>query len=137
MKINDRFIFVSSLDVMVACTSGASVPLDTLSKQFSSESSFPFRLSKARASSDRVSVVSSDQQSVYKQRIDAMFDDSRSSLYGHTPSRRSSSVNFVQDRIEKMFQEVSTSSSEDERPRTHAATGKENFLVHYLGKVSS
>ncbi|XP_059487289.1 uncharacterized protein LOC132203495 [Neocloeon triangulifer] len=123
---------------MVACTSSGTLPLEALSgKPFGSEASFQFRLS-----ADRVSVASSEQQSVYKQRIDAMFDDSRSSLYGHSPSRPS---NFVQVKIEKMFQEVS-SSSEDElhrqlkRPEANLpsqpnGTEKESFAVNYLGKV--
>ncbi|XP_065335181.1 uncharacterized protein LOC135936336 [Cloeon dipterum] len=125
---------------MVACTTSGSLPLEALnSKPFGSESSFPFRLS-----ADRMSVVSSDQQSVYKQRIDSMFDDTRSSLYGHSPSKLPSNV--VQAKIEKMFQEVtSSSSSDDERNGQQQMNDsqmvpnntneKESFAVNYLGKV--
>ncbi|KAF4516866.1 hypothetical protein B566_EDAN014374 [Ephemera danica] len=130
---------------MVACDASSEVltrgssPPATRPKPSTSSSgggSFPFRLNGGESAVlDRASsvITSSDQQSIYKQRIDAMFDETRSLLYGCAPSRPGP-PNTVQVKIERMFQEVA--SSEEPSLLDESIEQNQQFKVHYLGNVA-
>lgn len=105
-------------------------PASRSGSSIASNQSFPFRLSGEHrvgshpsARERAPSIVSSDQQSIYKQRIDSMFEDTRSTTYGQSGNNRR--ANFVQAKIEQMFQEIA-SSSEDDNHHNHSNNNNRN-----------
>ncbi|XP_067015686.2 uncharacterized protein [Anabrus simplex] len=108
---------------------------------------------------DRGSVTSASVYSFYKQRIDSMFDETRSQMsyqLGSTSRRQAQHSlyqpedeedekqerinNAVQARIEKMFAEMANEKSGTRKLKTETVSRKSiacnNFAVDYLGSVA-